>query len=551
MSTNHLIRPATRPGTPPVRGVRRVFHALAALVLLASAGSAGTIAPMSDEAFFERLDLDRPDLEEVREAVANDAFAAARKALVEHFATRNKPAPRREFPVQNESQDPDAYHMKRADRLLNNVFTRSAGAYDLGDPVDWSAKDVPDGRNFATGINRHGNGSIGSLVTAYRKTGDEKYAEKAIELTMGWIENVPWPEAIVSGLNHELRYAWVTLSTGLRARQWTDYWPILQHYEGFEPNHKIALLKTLAFHGDYLARPGAEADSNWQFMIASGLGSLAVMFPEFENSDHWLEVAMDRIESGYDNQVYPDGMQQELSPSYHRVAIASIDNFQQLLARNDMRFSEPIRDIREKMWEVAMYLLDPLGDQPHTNDANLKNLRPFLREAAERYDRPDMRYVGTGYEEGVPPRHASYALPYGGLYVTRSEWSEDAKWLIFDAGPFGTGHSQEDMLNFELAAYGERLLYDTTNNPTSYAHTAFRWYQMQTESHNTVMGTAWARTVSISPRRMRPVGRSTTGGRARPGSTTSKDATSTAITKSCGLKTSPRSTRRTPARSCS
>ena len=55
-----------------------------------------------------------------------------------------------------------------------------------------------------------------------------------------------------------------------------------------------------------------------------------------------------------------------------------------------------------------------------------------------------------------------------------------------DSRPYGS-HSHEDALNLELNAFGRKLLFDSTNNKESYAHTPFRWYQMQTEAHNTVM----------------------------------------------------------------
>jgi hypothetical protein len=56
--------------------------------------------------------------------------------------------------------------------------------------------------------------------------------------------------------------------------------------------------------------------------------------------------------------------------------------------------------------------------------------------------------------------------------------------LLFDAGPFGSGHQHEDKLHLVLCAYGRPLLLDAGN----YMYDRSRWrrYVLSTRGHNTI-----------------------------------------------------------------
>ena len=68
----------------------------------------------------------------------------------------------------------------------------------------------------------------------------------------------------------------------------------------------------------------------------------------------------------------------------------------------------------------------------------------------------------------------------------RSDWTEDARWLIFDTGPYGGPHGHEDKLSFELFAYGAPFIVD----PGSYTYNRsdpYREYFVGSQGHNTVL----------------------------------------------------------------
>ena len=92
--------------------------------------------------------------------------------------------------------------------------------------------------------------------------------------------------------------------------------------------------------------------------------------------------------------------------------------------------------------------------------------------------------MATSGKEGKRPEKTSVAFPYSGHYVMRSGWDREARWLLFDAGPFGSGHQHEDKLHLIAYAYGRPLLVDAGN----YMYDQSRWrrYVLSTRGHNTI-----------------------------------------------------------------
>ena len=454
-----------------------------AILLFISAGSLPAAVTLSDKEFFDAMDLSRPGLVAVKTAVKAGDYPAARIELIKYFDGRKAPISRYEISI---GKNPD-FDTAIADKVCEHIFTRSEGSFYLGERVDWSARvSYKNGRpigEFATGINRHGGGSVGCVVNAYENTGNEKYAETAIDLLMTWIEDVPFPEPVFATSCH---YSWKSLATGLRLSGWTDFWFVLRHSPAFTPDRQIAMLKAVLIHARFLATDACLAGGNWMFMINNGLGAASVLFPEFKESKDWQNIAFNRIADAYNEQIYPDGLQEELSPHYHWVSVVSTRRLMETLDRNGIPHPSSVSAVQEKMANAVMRLSDPLGFQPCINDCDRINMRPTLLSFAKQCDRPDMEFVGSGFSSGTEPKAGSFGFPYAGFYVTRSGWNENAHWAVFDAGPFGR-HSHEDKLGMELFAFGRKLLFDSTNNKNSYEHTAYRWYQIKTTAHNTVM----------------------------------------------------------------
>ncbi|MFW6437375.1 MAG: heparinase II/III family protein, partial [Armatimonadota bacterium] len=76
-------------------------------------------------------------------------------------------------------------------------------------------------------------------------------------------------------------------------------------------------------------------------------------------------------------------------------------------------------------------------------------------------------------------------FPWAGQAVMRSGWERDARYLMFEVGPFGTGHQHEDKLGLYLWGWGQPLL--TEGGSYSYDRSKWRRFVLDTPAHNTVM----------------------------------------------------------------
>ena len=103
----------------------------------------------------------------------------------------------------------------------------------------------------------------------------------------------------------------------------------------------------------------------------------------------------------------------------------------------------------------------------------------------------DLRYIESFGAEGEAPAWTSRAFPYAGFYVMRSDWSAEARYLVFDGGRSAGGHNHVDKLSFELYAYGNTLVTDSgCGGPWASAWRSE--YFVGPAGHNTIM-VGWPR----------------------------------------------------------
>ena len=114
----------------------------------------------------------------------------------------------------------------------------------------------------------------------------------------------------------------------------------------------------------------------------------------------------------------------------------------------------------EKMFEYCLYLAKPDLRVPMLNDSDYDSVKHWLQVGSELFGREDMGYCATGGDAGTLPERTSHAFPYAGFYVMRSGWDPGARYLMFEAGPYGLGHQHEDKHHIDVYAYGRSLLLD-------------------------------------------------------------------------------------------
>jgi len=426
---------------------------------------------LSDEELFAALDLDWPGLEAVGRRAQEGDLEGARESLVDYYRARERPL--HPFPA---VPAPRAdYDRREADRICEHVILNQ----QLGPEIDWRANPVGY-LEWMHAFNRHF--FMQTLVEAYLGTADARYARELDDLLSTWIKASPVPLTNNGGGDP----AWETLSTACRINNpWPRAWYALNESAAFQPSTRLDMVKSFYEHAEHLIQ--YPTGHNWLVAESAALAAIGILFPEFERAGRWRSVGMERLEREMCYQVYPDGVQFELSPGYHRMCANLFAGVWELAVLNGYPVTRGFSQRLEAMFEYTAAITRPDGTRPSLNDAGSLDTssEPMLQRGHELFGRPDLLFLATGGEEGEPPAGLSRAFPYGGHYVMRTGWDEDALWAIVDAGPYGAAHQHEDKLSLELYAYGTRFVVDP--GIASYLDDPWTHYARSTAAHNTVL----------------------------------------------------------------
>ena len=330
-------------------------------------------------------------------------------------------------------------------------------------------------------FNRHS--FMGSVVTAYKVTKDEKYAKKLDYLMSTWMATNPAPVDNNGGGDP----AWETLSTACRIYMvWMEMFFTLLNAPGFRDETRIAMLKSFWDHAEHLMDFHGGAN-NWFIVESRVIAMIGTVFPEFRRAAAWREEGYRRLTNEIKRQVFPDGVQYEIAAGYHAMSAEGFAEAYELAKLNHIPL-EPVYARRlEGTYDYVMHITRPDWTRPSFNDSGGMRARGggFLRHGARLFQREDLKWAGTEGKEGKPPRGTSHAFQDAGLYVMRSGWSRDDRWLMADFGPYGGAHQHEDKLSFEVYVHGTSFIVDP--GIVSYMLEDWTTYYRNPEAHNSIL----------------------------------------------------------------
>ncbi|TRX60588.1 heparinase [Fulvivirga sp. M361] len=428
---------------------------------------------------FIQFDLDYPGMENVKAAKEKGRMADACNHLLAYYKTSKTASHlRRKPPVKTDETD------ALADTILNNVFTIQNVRGEV--PVvedghrDWYYTGPNNDKEWAWLLNRHDQ--LGSVFDTYMETGNLKYL-RYIDLFLRdfIIKSQPYPAKKGWGS------IWRGLEVSFRGKQWTRIFYGLINNEQVSPATQLLILSSLPDHADYNRQ--YHLGGNWLTMELSALAVVAANFPEYRKSDEWLEYAMRKMTESIKEQVYSDGVQKELASHYHHVALTNFEEFQATCELAGKNIPGTFTQTLEKMYDYLAKSIRPNGFGALTNDSDLNYNRDTILVAAKKYDRPDWEYMVTNGVSGIQPKgEVSYFYPWAGQLISRSGYTQDGHWSMFDIGPWGIGHQHNDKLHISVSAYGKDLLVDAGR----FAYTGevakkFRSYALGSAAHNIIM----------------------------------------------------------------
>ncbi|MEK6479505.1 alginate lyase family protein [Catalinimonas sp. 4WD22] len=431
------------------------------------------------EEMLNQLILDYPGLEKVKAAKEKGKMVDASKYLLEYYQSNNRAEEyRRTQPSVSDKT------IAEADTILKNVFIvqNVRGQVPYGDDGhrDWYYKGPNNDREWAWLSNRHSQ--IVSVLDTYFETGNPKYAEYIDMFLRDFIiKSMPYPAEKSS------TSVWRGLEVAARAKVWTRIFYSMINSDYLSPATKLLILSSLPDHAHY--NRNFHGGNNWLTMEISALATVAAYFPEYQKSDEWMDYAIAQMTASMKDQVYPDGVQTELTSHYHNVSLRNFELFQDICQKADKQLPQFFNQTIEAMYSYIAHAVRPSGFRILNNDGDRGSDREIILSGAETYNHPEWEYIITNGKSGKAPTDGpSYFFPWAGQLISRSGYDADAHWSFFDIGPWGSGHQHNDKLHISISAYGRDLLVDAGR----FAYTGevaekFRSYARGSEGHNIIL----------------------------------------------------------------
>ena len=449
------------------------------------------------------LNPDYPGLERVRSALAREDTLEAVEELLEYYRSAATAEWLRDASYEFGGSD----DRERAEKVLQDIITRRDVSSEIPKKEhggwDWTYTGPDQDDEFGYHLNRHRY--FIDLLRGWYETGDDAYVEIFDRTIRDWIIHQPLPEKearfweVHRTTTQELDWrdigevVWRDLDAGIRmGESWPQAFFGFQESDVFSPAARLLMLHSILVHTEYLTHYH-QVNHNWTTMEMNGLAFIGFSFPEFEKAGEWTQYAIDVMtEEISRGQVYPDGVQQEITSSTHWVALNRFNMLVETFETVGREVPGEYIQRLEAMYNYIAYSMKPDGHQPLNNDSDQEDVRPRVLRAADRFDRDDWVYIATNGEEGTRPEGLpTVVFPWAGLHIMRNGWEKNSHWGYFKTGPYGIGHQHRDKLHISIHAYGRDLLVDsgryTHEDYFSFDPTTWRGYFRSSFSQNVVL----------------------------------------------------------------
>jgi heparan-sulfate lyase len=411
---------------------------------------------------FERINLSYPGLDKVRQQVSSGHYDQAADLLLDYYRHRTN-VRLTEYNIADRTKYTgkplSAVVQEKADKALLHQFQphKGYGYFDYGKDINWQLWPVKDNE---VRWQLHRVTWWQPMGLAYWSTGDEKYAKEWVYQFRDWVKKNPL------GLSKDNdQYAWRPLEVSERIQSLPATFNMFINSPNFTSRFLLEFLNSYDEQAAYIP-PHYTDKGNHLLFEAQRVITAGCFFPELKNSEGLRKSGVGILNREITKQVYPDGMQFELSPTYHN---ATIDIFLNALRSTQMSgetndFPVSYQKTVENMilatinFSFPDYTFPMFGDSWLTEKAAA--LKQYRSWAGAFPDNQVIRYFATDHQQGTPPSYLSHGLTTAGFYTFRSGWENNATVMVLKASPPGEFHAQPDNGTFELWVKGRNFTPD-------------------------------------------------------------------------------------------
>ncbi|ODS81494.1 MAG: hypothetical protein ABS46_11315 [Cytophagaceae bacterium SCN 52-12] len=421
---------------------------------------------LAPDQLFDVLDLEKPGLDKVKQALARKGKTEAQAELLKYYRTKY-PA---EKAAAKRSPGEIQKALERAADLEKNTFQWGPyPAASYGKDIDWAsdpAKDI----EWIAAVYRFYWAS--DLTAAYLHTRDERYAETFIRLVNDWLDKHPLPATLNDVhpvYTYWKGYAWLDLQTGIRATNICQAFRVFVNAEAFTPAFLARLMASLYDHQQKTLLMPMNKIHNKAVFEQRGFVNVIHTFPEFRGKEEWLAKSMGITYTNLMAQVTADGVQREWCGGYHHGVYRDFMEIESRYRELGSPVPGKYMDRVRKMADYMFYLSTPelefpmFGDTSRPASAKRENssVASSFTEASKRFGDPKYKALVEEDWDRLP-KNGSTAFKQAGFYILRNSWKRDQVYMALHCSPRGiSSHDQPDNGTFELYAYGRWLMPDT------------------------------------------------------------------------------------------
>ena len=360
--------------------------------------------------------------------------------------------------------------MAVADDVLENRFTFYGEKHQLPVDIDWNTN--PGTAHWGHDLNRFTY--LSPLVRAYIGTGDERYSRKAVELILDWVAKCQLEKCFVG-----TPYVWGSyLNNAIHCQAWCSHAATLVAADKITPLELLRVLKSVHDQLAYLEIVTNKHAGNWPTIGMQGMLTCLGTFPVFRDTDRFADYCTREFAKQVAAQVLSDGVQDELTPHYHRVVVNNLLNALHWLRVLDRDLDSVTMATLAKMLHYTQQAAVPDGSkQVAFNDSDPGSVSRYAARLKD-MGLPEM----VTPPEGLGPE----VFPYAGVAFLRQRQDVGDLYLAFDAGPYGRSHQHEDKLGFWLFAYGRNLIVDPGRHLYDHSAKSYYPYLKSTSAHSTI-----------------------------------------------------------------
>ena len=372
-----------------------------------------------------------------------------------------------------------------------HVDVQNARTQDVGDPA-------------AIAPRRHQ--SLVRLAQSYFLSRDPQRAEACLAALESWLGST----GRTDGAGED---------AGFQLISWCWALVLLRNAEALTPLRLSAIADAIRQHASQLVAPQSTTPATQITVNALALFYVALLFPDFPESERWRELAVHVLVTECERQVHPDGVHFEQSTCFQRYVMDVYLHFLLLAVRSGIDVPPIVSERVQRMLEFVLTIRMPEGAVPSIGDSDGGSLLPLTQRstadsrgrfavAAALFGRPDFAWAAEGSAPDVawlmgiagihafdalrptPPSIApSRAFPSGGYAVMRTGWDKDAHQMIVDVGAIGCpvsgAHGHADLLSLQCSVFGEPVIVD----PGTHCYGDSRWrdFFRSTAAHSTIV----------------------------------------------------------------